>query len=307
MQQARDNLELLKEVFALLDVPIAVDKLVGPATVVTYLGIEINTVDFTISIPEAKVQQALQDLPNWCTRRTCKKRELLSLIGILSFFAIVVRPGRIFVRRLINLSTTVKELHHFVTLSSEAKKDIRWWYDFLPSWNKSSIIPDPLLIKSSDIQLFTDAARYKGLGAVMGNSWIQSDWPPDLMSHNIDFKELFAILAATYTWGSRWSGKRIVFITDNKPITQIWASGTTPSPDIMVLIRKLFLFAATHDFSISFKHVFGHYNPVADALSRFQEKRFCMLMPDADAHATPIPTSVWKLGILQQRHKACST
>lgn len=43
LAEAKDDLQKFKEVFEFLDVPIAVDKLVGPATVLVYLGIEIHT------------------------------------------------------------------------------------------------------------------------------------------------------------------------------------------------------------------------------------------------------------------------
>ena len=114
---------------------------------------------------------------------------------------------------------------------------------------------------------------------------------------DIDFKELFAIVAAAVTWGKQWNGKRIVFVTDNKPITQIWAKGSTPSPLLMSLVRKLFIFAASNNFLVSFKHILGQHNPVADVLSRFQVSRFRQLVPDAEEQATAIPETVWELGL----------
>ena len=224
-------------------------------------------------------------------------------MGKLNFFATVVRAGRLFVRRLIDLSTTVKEMHHYVTINAEARNDIHWWCEFLPIWNSSSIIPDPLTVRSTDIKLFTDASSTIGFGAILGDEWIQSEWLK-FADEDIDFKELFAILAATFTWGSSWSGKRVVFVTDNKPITQIWCSGTSRSPHLMNLVRKLFLFAACHNFSISLKHIFGHYNPIADALSRFQVNRFRSLMPTADETRTQIPPEAWHVGNHLEKHTA---
>ena len=87
----------------------------------------------------------------------------------------------------------------------------------------------------------------------------------------------------------------MVFVTDNKPITQIWESGASPSPNIMSLIRSLALFAAKSHFSISFKHILGHFNAAADALSRFQMSRFRQLEPDADLEPTPIPVEAWDI------------
>ena len=87
----------------------------------------------------------------------------------------------------------------------------------------------------------------------------------------------------------------MVFVTDNKPITQMWASGSTPAPNLMALIRKLFIFAARNQFLVSFKHIYGVYNHAADALSRFQVSRFRQVMPDADKQPTAIPEIVWEI------------
>ena len=62
-------------------------------------------------------------------------------------------------------------------------------------------------------------------------------------AYSIDFKELFAIVVVI-TWGSQWEGKHSVFVTYNLPITQIWHIGTSRSSDIMVLIRKLYIFVS---------------------------------------------------------------
>ena len=303
---AEEDLKLFKFVFEYLNIPIAWDKLLGPATAIIYLGIQIDTDRFLVSIPEEKMAEMLLLLPKWCNRRTCKKKKLLSLIGKLNFCATVVKSGRFFVRRLIDLSTTVKETHHHITLNQEAKDDIHWWCEFLPKWNRCSFIPDSLKIESTDLLLFTDASSTIGLGAIYENAWIQAAWPPSLAEEDIDFKELFAILAAAMTWGAAWTGRRIVFITDNKPITQIWEKGNTPARNIMHLVRKLFLFAAEHDFSVSLKHILGHYNCVADALSRFQGQKFRRLAPQADRDPTPIPADVWLLGNHLERHSVPS-
>ena len=63
----------------------------------------------------------------------------------------------------------------------------------------------------------------------------------------------------------------------------------------MILVRKLFLIAVHNQFSVAFKHVPGTKNPIADALSRFQEKRFRVLKPDAAVLPTKIPDEIWTL------------
>ena len=145
---------------------------------------------------------------------------------------------------------------------------------------------------ASDLKLFSDASDV-GFGAIYGTSWIQGSWIRWDIRPSIDYRELFAIVAAAHTWGHEWSGKRIVFVTDNLPITQIWDRGSTPSPDIMTLIRALFLKAAKSGFSVSLKHIAGVSNPIADALSRFQDVLFRQLLPDAEPSPTAIPPEAW--------------
>ena len=195
-------------------------------------------------------------------------------------------------RRLIDLSKTVKKGHHHISLNAEARADIAWWYDFLPTWSKSSLIPDTREIYASDLKLYSDASDI-GFGAIYGTEWIQGTWSRWPGKISINYRELFAILAAAETWGHGWRGKRIVFVTDNEPITQIWDKGSTPSPDIMSLIRPLFLAAAKGGYSVAFKHIPGVDNPIADALSRLQDQLFRRLHPTADQHPKEIPPHVW--------------
>ena len=212
LQQAKAELQVVISAFQHLGIPIALDKLVTPSTKITYLGIDIDSELSTISIPDEKYLEIMAVLPMWRDRKKCTKKELLSIIGKLSFVCKIVRPGRIFLRRLITLSTSVTKLHHHITMNNEARADIQWWIEFLPSWSRCSIIPDPTPTYSDALELFTDAS-FLGLGAIFRNQWIQAEWPEHLKSKSIDFMELFAILTATITWGSHFRGKRIVFIS----------------------------------------------------------------------------------------------
>ena len=261
---------------------------------ITHLGITIDSNNMSISIPEDRYNEIMTMLPTWLHKKTCTKKQLLSLIGKLSFVCKVIRPGRTFLRRLIDLSTTVQKLHHHINFTADARADIAWWMEFMPQWNRRSIIPDCFEISNEDFTLFTDAST-SGFGAIWGNAWIQDTWHDNTSSWSIDTKELFAIYAAAVTWGDTWAGKRIVFNTDNLPITQAWQSGTSKSKPLMCILRKTFLLAAKKGFSLSLKHIFGIYNSVADALSRFKVRRFRTLQPTADHVATPIPAEVWNI------------
>ena len=94
-----------------LGFPIAEKKIEGPATTLTFLGILIDTVKLEMRLPEEKLASLKTLLQQWQTKRKTTKRELLSLIGSLAFAAKVIPAGRIFLRRLIDLSTSASPPH----------------------------------------------------------------------------------------------------------------------------------------------------------------------------------------------------
>ena len=65
------------------------------------------------------------------------------------------------------------------------------------------------------------------------------------------------------------------------------------SPTIMSLVQNIYSMAARHQFSVSFKHILGHSNTIADALSRLKNDRFRILAPLANEEPTSLPNNVW--------------
>ena len=113
-------------------------------------------------LPKDKYDVLMPILTSWTNTRKVAKRKLLSLIEKLSFAGKVVCTGRIFLRRLIDLSKTARKLHYHITLNAETKADINWWLEFLPHWN--GIFPDPTWVNAESMQLFTDASATLGYG-----------------------------------------------------------------------------------------------------------------------------------------------
>ena len=279
-----------------LGVPIAPDKLMGPCTCLTYLGIEIDTANMTIRLPSDKLKKLTEMLKDWVGKKKCTKRDLLALIGFLSFASKVVKSGRMFLRRLIDLSTTVDSLHHRISLNADARADIAWWSSFIPEWNGVEVI-HPTPITSIDLQLFTDASNI-GLGCVFGTHWISATWRPDWapsLSCHINLRELFAVWVAVYTWGDEWANQEVVIHTDNQSVVDIWLTGTCADKNMMKIIRSLFFFTAKRNINLLMAHIRGTDNVNADLLSRLQVQQFRRNCPDADLHPTVVADQVWDL------------
>ena len=170
---------------------VALEKIEGPATSLTFLGIVIDTLSLQLRLPEEKLASISAALEKWLSRKCATKRELLSLIGILHHAASIVRPGRSFLRRLIDLSMSVSELHHHVRLNLHARSDIAWWHAFLECWNGLSLFS----IHSQQLVLTSDASGSWGCGAYFESHWFQFQWP-EYAPANIATKEFIPILFA---------------------------------------------------------------------------------------------------------------
>ena len=116
-----------------------------------------------------------------------------------------------------------------------------------------------------------------------------------LCNHSIQWKELFAIYITCAVWVHLWSGKRLIFHTENSTDVAIWSSQSSKAHDLMDLARKIFLISAQHAFVVQFKHIPGINNPIADAFSRLQMERFRKLTPDANPEPTPVPDHLFQL------------
>ena len=149
----------------------AMDKVEGPATILTLLGLELDASRQQIRLSPDKLRELLAGLQDWSTRSKATKRELLSLIDKLSFAAWAVPAGRLFLCRLISLGTTFHKLHHWVRLGCQDRADLAWWSEFLPTWNGSARFLDPNTTTVTNIDLYTDASGTLGCGGYFQGSW----------------------------------------------------------------------------------------------------------------------------------------
>ena len=63
-------------------------------------------------LPQDKIKRILDIVNSFKFRKSCTKREVLSLLGHLNFACKVVLPGRSFISHLTALSTTVEESNY---------------------------------------------------------------------------------------------------------------------------------------------------------------------------------------------------
>ena len=242
-EEASTNKQILVDVFSHLGVPLEPDKLEGPATCLTFLGIEVDTITLQIRLPRDKLDRLKEQLGAAVSKRCLAKRDLQSLTGLLQHTTKVVRPGRPFLHRLYALQNVGSRPTHFIRLNQAARADITWWFLFVERWNGLSIAWD-LKQRSLDFTVFSDASGLWGCGAYSASHWFQLEWPPQVTELPIATKELFLVVIAAALFGKLWSGHLVEFKVDNLAIVQVIQATYCKDPHLMHLIRLLVFFAA---------------------------------------------------------------
>lgn len=122
---------------------------------------------------------------------------------------------------------------------------------------------------------------------------MHSPWTPEQQIETIEYRELFAVVAARAAWAKDWTAMRILLQCDNAAVLACIQSGTSRAPYWITLSRCLAMLCARMNVLLSAQHVTGCNNAVADSLSRNNLQVFWQLAPSAQAHQEPIPELLW--------------
>ena len=162
----------------------------GPTTCLIFLGIQVDTVIGELRLPEEKLHRLRTLLQEWGARKSCQRRQLESLIGLLNHACKVVRPGRSFLRRLLDLLHTTgsrPDGNSIIRLNRQCQGDIAWWVEFIQKLNGTSFLcpPDDLPM----VEMVSDASGTWGCGAWYGCSWFPVSWDHRAENLSIAAKE----------------------------------------------------------------------------------------------------------------------
>ena len=124
----------LKKLLGELGLDINPKKLVPPATSVTCLGILVDSVQKTISIPSEKLAEIAQLCADWGSKTYCSKRDLQSLLGSLLYVSRCVKYSRFFLNRMLQLLRDNVNARK-ILITADFKHDLAWFNSFLPHYN----------------------------------------------------------------------------------------------------------------------------------------------------------------------------
>jgi len=117
--------------------PLAEEKAIGPACIIIFLGLEIDTLEMVIRIPQEKLVEVRHKLHMVLNKKKVTLKELQSLVGLLNFCARAIPSVCAFNRRFYDAMRGICRPGHFIRVSVEMKEDILMWLSFIERFNGS--------------------------------------------------------------------------------------------------------------------------------------------------------------------------
>jgi hypothetical protein len=113
------------------------DKTEGPSQIITFLGIELDSLARTLRCPLSRITELVTLLNSARGCRHMTRRTLESLIGKLSFAAQVLPGARPFMRRMLDTlhACTHRGRSSVVHLDTNFHLDVEFWLSHLALWN----------------------------------------------------------------------------------------------------------------------------------------------------------------------------
>lgn len=226
----------------------------------------VDTIEMSISIPQHKLQQVLDECHKWENRRRVSRTMIQSLAGKLLHLAACVAQARKFTSRILN-TLRAMENRVWTTIDSEFMKDINWFKRYASEANGKAIytVDRPLYYIESDSSL-------QGGGAVaMGYcyTWTYSNRHKDTFKTIHQLEALNSMVAyKTFAHLFPRDNSHVVLHTDIEASAYALQSGRTKDLTLSACARELWLLAASHDHLLTIAHKPGRDIPFSDALSR---------------------------------------
>ena len=303
VEKASFSFNTLRAILNKCGIEEAKNKACPPSTVMIFIGILFNTVKMTIEVTPERLQEIKFLLNTWLNKETACLKEVQSLLGKLNFIAACVRPGRIFISRMLKWlrafhleESRLKQ----VQIPNFVKKDVMWWYKFLPIYNGVSLMlyeewcePDEMCSSDSSLQ---------GCGGFWQGKYFHTAFPEKF--HNDQFHitilEMFAVIICLKLWGCNFRGKRIQMFCDNQSICQVVNSGKARDEILQDCLREIAFLAAVHEFQIKMVHLESKANRISDCLSRWDidyshRVEFFAATQSYDLVECQVPTSFFDL------------
>ena len=211
--RATSALRTLQGIMDTLGMAQAQAKICPPAQAMTWLGIHFDTIEMSMAIPQAKLDEVMVCLQGWQNRVRATRKQMQSLLGLLNFVASVAPPTRLFTNRMLDALREAPNAGS-TSLSDQFKQDVLFFVELLPIFNGRKIMGKSVVHYQQHVEL---DACLTGCGAVAGDEFYAAEFPSGVIEqgHTIAHLELLNVVVALKMWQRRWSGWSVQIFCDN--------------------------------------------------------------------------------------------
>lgn len=146
-----DQLDLIKTL-RYLGFYVAWKKICSPTKVCVYLGIEIDTENMCLRLPDDRIRRMKKELRFWLGRRKATEKQLQILLGHLSHCSRIIQGSNLYMHFLFQKLSEARGKRK-VKLSKEFHDDLSWWYNLAYNFNSVPLVN--VNVRRSWIQLVT--------------------------------------------------------------------------------------------------------------------------------------------------------
>ena len=201
-------------------------KAVSPCTRMNFLGICFDTKLQAMEVPQERVLECMGLLTEWLDKSEVTRKEVESLVGKLSFIAMCVRPGWLFISCLLEYLRGLPKVGT-VKVPVAVRKDLLCRRTFLPHYYEVSMTPIERWSLPDEV-VATDLCL-SGCGAWFDtqSEYCHGEFPEEIkmLDLSINALELLAVVVAAKVWGQKWRRMRIAIRCVNETSVLVMNTG----------------------------------------------------------------------------------
>lgn len=240
----------------------------------------------SVSLPQEKLSKLRAELEFFSGKRRATVHQIQRLCGVLAHCSKVIKGGRTFSRRIIDLLKGLPPGNKRVRLGDEFIHDLCWWREFSATFNGRNLMTK---YNYGQGPWFCTHSCMGGYGLWSGSDWQAGYFNVSLSpgiarldpchghwmnvhidddSSNINVLELIPVWLGVRRFASICSNFHVVCYTDNANVMTMINKGISSNSTCMCIIRDLFWICANNNIHLTARHIPGKDNIIADVLSR---------------------------------------
>lgn len=230
----------------------APEKTEGPTALIHFLGIQLDSVNQTISLPPGKmagipnefvVFKLQQNDITWFAKSYWKAQflQLNAYLGVQYFWG-----------ECCMLRTKLSTPSFRCFFQCEILRWSRLLERISSEMNGVSSFLEQVRNFAPDLNIHTDLCGSVGCGGFCNGEWFQLKWPEWVIKTNSStaWLKMVPVFLPSMSWGAKWRSKRLLFNTNNMAVADAWRKFSFRHKGIMDLTGGVHFQAALNDFAL---------------------------------------------------------